>query len=184
MAKPDNRTRHGRDNWQHRGSQRPAFAIDPAPGQESVWDYPRPPAIAPARRRVRVLADGITIAESSHAVRVLETASPPTFYLPPDDVKTDLLFPTHASSFCEWKGHARYYEVRLEHRLIENAAWTYIDPFSEFAAIAGFFAFYPSTLDCWVGDERAVPQPGAYYGGWVTSDIVGPFKGEAGTGNW
>lgn len=184
MAKPNNHKRHAREKRQHRGSQRPAFAIEPAPGQESVWDYPRPPVIVPDRRRVQVLADGITIAESTLAVRVLETASPPTFYLPPDDVNIDLFYATHASTFCEWKGHARYYDVRLEHRLIENAAWTYVDPFDGFAAIAGFFSFYPGRLDCWVGDERAAPQPGAYYGGWVTSEIVGPFKGEVGSSNW
>jgi uncharacterized protein (DUF427 family) len=138
----------------------------------------------PDRRRIRVLAEGITIAESVRAVRVLETASPPGFYLPPEDIRTELLIPTRTATFCEWKGRACYYSVKSEYRAIEDAAWSYPDPFSEFDAIAGFFAFYPDRLECWVGDERALPQPGAYYGGWLTSEIVGPFKGDAGTGGW
>jgi uncharacterized protein (DUF427 family) len=170
--------------WSHRGRERPSFAIEPGPGQESVWDYPRPPAVVPDERRVRVLADGVTLADTRQSVRILETASPPTFYLPPEDVRTDLLQPTGRTTFCEWKGRARYFSIELPGRLIENAAWTYPEAFAEFRPISGFIAFYPSLVECWVEDERVRGQPGPYYGGWVTSEIVGPFKGEAGTQGW
>ena len=184
MSEPTDFTRRARALWQNRGEARPGFALEPGPGQESVWDYPRPPVIVPDERRVRVLADGVTLADSRRAMRVLETASPPTFYLPPADVRTDLLVPTAMATFCEWKGRAIYYAVRLSARLVEDAAWCYPEPFAEFEPIRGYLAFYPSALECWVDDERVRPQPGKYYGGWVTSEILGPFKGETGTGGW
>ncbi|MGD2082273.1 MAG: DUF427 domain-containing protein [Chromatiales bacterium] len=184
MPKPDKITRGARALWRHRGGSRPPFATEPGPGQESVWDYPRPPAIVPDERRVRVLADGLILADTQRSVRVLETASPPTFYLPPEDIRTDLLLPTGKSTFCEWKGRASYFAVRLGDRLIENAAWTYPEAFAEFQPIAGLVAFYPHAVECWVGDERARPQPGPYYGGWVTSEVLGPFKGAPGTAGW
>jgi uncharacterized protein (DUF427 family) len=184
MSKTDDRARRARALWKHRGQARPPFAAKPQPGQESVWDYPRPPALVPDERRVRVRADSVTVADTRQAVRVLETASPPTFYLPPEEVRTDLLLPTGKTTFCEWKGGARYFSIKLDGRLIENAAWSYPEPFAGFEAIGGFLAFYPHAVACWVEDERVRPQPGPYYGGWVTSEIVGPFKGEPGTGGW
>jgi uncharacterized protein (DUF427 family) len=140
--------------------------------------------IVPDARRIRVLAGNVTLADTRRSLRVLETASPPTYYLPPEDVRTDLLLPTRKTTFCEWKGRARYFSVQLNSRLIDAAAWAYPEPFAAFEPIRGFIAFYPSAVECWVEDERVRPQPGAYYGGWVTSEIVGPFKGESGTGGW
>ncbi len=149
-----------------------------------MWDYPRPPVLVPDARSIRVMHGETTVAQTRDAVRVLETASPPTFYLPPGDVRTDLLVPGRGSSHCEWKGRATYWSVRYGDVQIENVAWSYERPYPEFSALAGYFGFYPSALACYVDEERALPQPGAFYGGWITSDIVGPFKGEPGTGGW
>jgi uncharacterized protein (DUF427 family) len=113
---------------------------------------------------------------------VLETASPPTFYLPPQDVEPSVLVPAAGSSFCEWKGRARYFDVRTPEARVASAAWAYPEPFAEFAAIAGWLAFYPRRVGCFVGGERARAQAGGFYGGWITGEIVGPFKGEPGTG--
>lgn len=170
--------------WEHTGEQRPPFAREPGPGQESVWDYPRPPALDPDDRPVRVVAGDIVIAESRSAIRVLETASPPTFYLPPDDVNRDLLRRARGSSHCEWKGEATYW--RLDDRAAASQAigWSYERPEPRFAAIAGFLSFYPGRVACFVDDERVRPQAGGFYGGWVTDEIVGPYKGEPGTGAW
>jgi uncharacterized protein (DUF427 family) len=140
--------------------------------------------IVPDARSIRVRADGVTLADTRRSLRVLETASPPTFYLPPGDIQTDLLLPMERTTVCEWKGRARYFSVRLPTRLIETAAWSYPEPFAEFEAIRGFIAFYPNAVECLIDDERVRRQPGHYYGGWVTSEIVGPFKGEPGTGGW
>ena len=170
-----------RSKWRHRGEQRPPFALAPAAGQESVWDYPRPPRIDVERRRVEVFdLAGLRLADSTDALRVLETASPPTFYLPPADVRADLLRPSTQGAFCEWKGTATHFNVGDA----PNVAWAYLDPFPEFAAIAGWFAFYAGRLRGRVGGEWAQPQPGGYYGGWVTAEVVGPFKGEAGSAAW
>jgi uncharacterized protein (DUF427 family) len=173
-----------RQAWRHRGQSRPAFAVAPRAGQESVWDYPRPPAIVGDERLVEVRLGGELIARSARALRVLETASPPTFYLPPEDVAMARLEPAAGNSFCEWKGQARYFDVRAAGRIAARAAWCYPEPFSEFAAIAGYISFYPGRVDCWVGGEQVQPQTGGFYGGWVTDEIVGPFKGEPGTGGW
>jgi uncharacterized protein (DUF427 family) len=159
--------------------------VEPAPGQESVWDYPRPPRLEPSRRRLRVIVDGVVVAESNRAVRVLETASPPTYYVPPEDVRTDLLEPAEGQTVCEWKGTASYFHVQAGDRGRRKAAWTYPDPKAEFSEIRDFIAFYPGRVDAaYLGDERVRPQPGRYYGGWVTDEIVGPFKGEPGTETW
>ncbi len=174
MPAPDAQTLRRRRQWLYRGQTRPAFAIGPGPGQESVWDYPRPPRIEPDRRRVSVYWGETVLAATRSAVRVLETAGPPTFYLPPEDVATEHLRPTPQGSHCEWKGNAAFFDVIGGP---EQAAWTYPDPYPEFASIAGWFAFYPTGLACHVGEERVRPQPGAYYGGWITSEVVGPFKG-------
>ena len=120
MSDPEDDTRRARARWKHRGGARPAFALEPGPGQESVWDYPRPPVIVPDARRIRVRADGVTLADTRRSLKVLETASPPTFYLPPADIQTDLLLPIERTTVCEWKGRARYFSVRLPTRLIEH----------------------------------------------------------------
>ncbi|MEZ5259790.1 MAG: DUF427 domain-containing protein [Ilumatobacteraceae bacterium] len=178
---PDSALRRARQQWTHRGSARPSFAITPAPGQESVWDYPRPPAVVPDARRVRIGPIDDPIADSTGAVRVLETASPPTVYLPPNDVRTDLLVPTAGSSTCEWKGRARYWALAA---LFRGPGGVELhEPFPEFVAITGYLALPGSHR---VLDRRRAspPQPSEFYGGWVTDEIVGPFKGEPGTGHW
>jgi uncharacterized protein (DUF427 family) len=133
---------------------------------------------------VRVVYVDTIVAETQCAIRVLETASPPTFYLPPDDTRIDLLIPGMGSSHCEWKGDASYWSLRIDGGEVSNIAWSYQDPYSEFEIIRGHLAFYPSKVECYVDGIRVLPQPGGFYGGWVTPEIVGPFKGEPGTGGW
>ncbi|MDH3201099.1 MAG: DUF427 domain-containing protein [Myxococcales bacterium] len=173
-----------RGQWTHRGDGRPTWAIEPKPGQESVWDYPRPPTLDPDSRLVRVVFTNMVIAETGRSIRVLETASPPTFYIPPDDVRTELLMPGRGASQCEWKGTASYWSLRIDPNEITNVAWSYEDPNPEFTMIRGYLGFYPSKVQCYVDGNRVAPQPGGFYGGWVTEEIVGPFKGEPGTGGW
>ena len=161
--------------------------IEPGPGQESVWDYPRPPRIEPSKRRVRVIFNGTAVGDSTRAVRILETSSPPTYYLPPEDVAPGLLRPAadERTTWCEWKGRASYLDLVAGDRVSERAAWRYENPRPDFEAIAGWVAFYPGRVDeCNLGDERVRPQGGTYYGGWVTDEIVGPYKGEPGTESW
>jgi uncharacterized protein (DUF427 family) len=164
-----------------RASKRLADGI----GRESVWDYPRPPALEPAPQQVRVIFAGRIIAASSRAYRVLETSHPPVYYMPPEDVALDCLFPESDSSFCEFKGEAIYWMIRVAKRTSRRAAWSYPNPDRRYAAIRNHFAFYASRVDeCWVGEERAAPQEGDFYGGWITSRISGPFKGGPGTLGW
>ena len=152
---------------------------------ESVWDYPRPPALFPCERRVRVEIGGEVLAESDGAMRVLETSHPPTIYLPPADVRADLLVAIGRQSFCEWKGIATYFDVEAGDRIEPAAAWTYRAPSPRFSALKDFVSLYPGRMDaCFLGDERVDAQPGDFYGGWVTADITGPFKGGAGTRGW
>ena len=152
---------------------------------ESVWDYPRPPVVEPSERHVRVVVDGVTIADSWRAVRVLETSHPPAWYVPPEDVRMDLLVPTARQTACEFKGEASYFRIEAGHRSRADAAWTYPTPLAGYESIAGYVAFYPGRVDeAWVDGERVVPQAGGFYGGWITSDITGPFKGEPGTRGW
>ncbi len=159
--------------------------IEPGPGQESVWDYPRPPRLGPSTKHVQVVFGGEVVADTHRAIRVLETGHPPVYYIPPADVRLDYLTPTDRRTFCEWKGEAAYFTVAVGHRTAENAAWTYPRPTADFAAIAGYVAFYPGRVDdCFVDGERVEAQPGDFYGGWITRDIVGPFKGEPGTTGW
>jgi len=147
-------------------------------GQESVWDYPRPPRCESSSRRIKVVYGGVTIAESSRSVRVVETSHPPVYYLPPDDVADGVLVPTERISICEWKGAARYFHVMAGDFTAENAAWTYSQPTKAFESIQDYVAFYAHLMDaCFVDDERVQAQLGGFYGGWVTSDIAGPFKG-------
>lgn len=170
--------------WEYRGQKRPSFADPPGPGRESVWDYPRPPRIAPDSRRVLVRLGDLIIGDSDRTVRVLETASPPTFYLPPEDVRHELLETCAHQSWCEWKGTASYWRLATDNGPESRVAWCYLAPTFAFQAIAGYFSFYPGALECYVGGERVMPQHGALYGGWVTREIAGPFKGPGGTSNW
>jgi uncharacterized protein (DUF427 family) len=159
--------------------------IEPGPGQESVWDYPRPPSVEPSSKRVDVVFAEVVVARSERAVRVLETAGPPTIYVPPDDVATELLAPTRHATVCEWKGRAAYYDIVVGERRTERAAWSYPNPKRGYERIAGWLSFYPARVEaCRLGGELVSPQPGDFYGGWVTSDIVGPFKGGRGTWSW
>jgi uncharacterized protein (DUF427 family) len=159
--------------------------IPPRPGQESVWDYPRPPRLERTDRHIRVAFNGVVIADTRAAWRVLETSHPPVYYLPPEDLKRKHLSENPRSSFCEWKGRACYVDVRVDDRVASPAGWFYPDPTGPFAAIRGYVAFYPGAMDrCTLDGEVVLPQPGGFYGGWITSDIVGPFKGEPGTGLW
>lgn len=180
----DDLEHHARGAWRFRGQARPAGALQPGPGQESAWDYPRPPAIVDDTRLVQVRLHDTLIAETRAARRVLETASPPTFYLPPDAVRSDCLQPDSGSSFCEWKGRASYFSVCVGEHCVTHAAWRYPQPFAAFTAIRNYLAFYPDRLECYVDGERVRAQAGGFYGGWITGDIVGPFKGEPGTSAW
>jgi uncharacterized protein (DUF427 family) len=134
---------------------------------------------------VRVALSGAVLADSRRALRVLETASPPTYYVPPADVRGDLLAPASGSTLCEWKGLARYWSVRVGDREIARAAWSYPEPFEGFEGLRDHLAFFPGRVDaCQLDEEPVRAQPGAYYGGWISSDVVGPFKGEPGTEHW
>jgi uncharacterized protein (DUF427 family) len=159
--------------------------IEPGPGQESVWDYPRPPVIVPCTAHVRVVHRGVTVVDTTRSVRVLETSQPPAFYLPPDDVRCDLLTPSPSRTVCEWKGAASYWNLVVDGDTVRDAAWSYEHPVATFEAIRGYLAFYARSVDeCWVDDEQVVANPGSFYGGWITSKVVGPFKGDPGTSHW
>ena len=159
--------------------------VPPGPGQESVWDYPRPPSLAVTPRHVVVELGGEVIAETTRAFRVCETSHPPVYYVPRADIVQGVLRPSAGGSFCEWKGQASYLDVVGDDRVICGAAWTYERPIEDaFADLAGAVAFYATELECTVDGERVRPQPGGFYGGWITSELVGPFKGEPGSGGW
>ena len=160
--------------------------IEIQPGQESVWDYPRPPRLEDCTKRVEILFNGAVIADTARAKRLLETSHPPVYYLPPDDVAlTHLIRAVGGSSFCEWKGDASYYDLVVANRRAPRAAWVYPSPSASFTAIKGHIAFYCGPMDsCLVGGEKVRPQPGGFYGGWITDDVVGPFKGEPGSAGW
>lgn len=144
---------------------------------ESVWDYPRPPRVEPSSRRVRVVVGDVTIADSTRAVRVLETSHPPVWYIPPEDVRMDLLDNSQTSTFCEYKGTASYWTLQSGDCTIDDVAWSYEQPIPAFEMLRGYLAFYPGRVDaCYIDAERVTPQPGDYYGGWITSEINGPFK--------
>lgn len=155
------------------------------PGQESVWDYPRPPRLEDVDARVTVVFDGVVIADTRRAKRVLETSHPPNYYIPQEDVDMSFLKKASGSSICEWKGTAVYYSVDSGRRRAERAVWSYPNPTDAFAGIRDYLAFYAGPMDeCTVGGERVAPQPGGFYGGWITKNIVGPFKGGPGTMGW
>jgi uncharacterized protein (DUF427 family) len=155
------------------------------PGQESVWDYPRPPRLEAVPHRLRVIFNGQTIADSLQGYRVLETSHPPVYYLPPADIQPGVLVASNRGSYCEWKGQANYWTVQVADQQAIDAAWSYEQPTPNFAAIQGYVAFYAGRMQaCYVGDELVEPQPGGFYGGWITSNIIGPFKGSPGSWGW
>ena len=167
------------------GGGGPIERLVPGPGQESVWDYPRPPRVEAVQERLRVIVDGEILADTSHGYRVLDTAGAPVYYFPPGDVRLDRLAPNERRTVCEWKGGAVYRDYIGATRRVENVAWAYPDPNPGYEAIRDHLAFYAGRVDeAWVGHERATPQPGGFYGGWVTSRIVGPIKGEPGSFGW
>ncbi|MEP0868224.1 DUF427 domain-containing protein [Trichocoleus desertorum AS-A10] len=157
----------------------------PGPGQESVWDYPRPPRLEDSPKHIQIVFNGVVIADTHQAKRVLETSHPPVYYLPPADINPDSLIASAQASWCEWKGRAGYYTVAVGDRQAPNAAWFYPEPTPAFESIKDYVAFYPHLMEaCYVDGEQVQPQPGNFYGGWITSDIVGPFKGASGTWGW
>ena len=159
--------------------------IEPGPGQESVWDYPRPPAVAPVSRRVRVVFSGRTIVDTNQAVRVLETSHPPVYYVPRAAIDPTVVEPSTRTTFCEYKGRASYLTLAVDGRRSVDAGWYYEDPSTGYETLRDMVAFYPGRVDaCFVGDEQVAAQEGDFYGGWITKDIVGPFKGGPGTWGW
>ena len=170
--------------WRFYGQHRPPFAVEPGPGQESVWDYPRPPRIENDPREVVVRVSDVVVARTCRARRVLETASPPTFYIPREDVAVEFLQPARGSSNCEWKGAARYWSVSVPPVLLDAVGWSYDEPLPEFEAIRGWLSFYPARIECYIDGIRVLPQPGGFYGGWITPEVVGPFKGDPGSSGW
>ena len=157
----------------------------PGPGQESVWDYPRPPRVEQSNKHIRVIFNGVVIADTHRAQRILETSHPPVYYIPPEDVKMEYFTPTSRHTYCEFKGQASYYTIRVGNQNIPNGAWYYPKPSRGYESITNYIAVYPSQMDaCYVDDEKVQPQEGDFYGGWITKDIVGPFKGGAGTMGW
>ena len=169
--------------WRHRGQKRPDFAVAPKPGQESVWDYPRPPDLVADRRLVEVYSGDQLIVSSSNTYRVLETAHPPSFYIPPKDVNWELLGSAPGNSVCEWKGAAKYWTLSLDPKA-GLVGWSYPDPTPAFERIRDCISFYPAVLKCFVSGETVRAQPGQIYCGWITSEIVGPCKGGPGTAHW
>lgn len=169
--------------WKNTGVTRPDFAVEPGPNQESVWDYPRPPALVASDEQVEVTHNYVPIASSRSTLRVLETASPPTYYIPAADIDWRQLVEVDHSSFCEWKGRASYFALKGDPQQTP-VAWLYASPSKTFAGIDQHASFYPSKVECSVNGERVRPQPGSFYGGWITDRVVGPFKGEPGTGHW
>lgn len=159
--------------------------VEPGPGQESVWDYPRPPRMEDVDRRVKVVCGDVTLAYTTHAKRVMETSHPPVYYIPPEDIRMEHMTPVAGTTFCEWKGRAQYWNIATDGRNEERAAWSYPEPTPSFTDLKDYVAFYPSKMDtCWVDGEKVEAQEGDFYGGWVTSEIVGPFKGAPGTWGW
>lgn len=153
---------------------------------ESVWDYPRPPAVTPCESVVRVELAGTVLAESGAALRVLETSHPPTIYVPPNDVRGELLVPSAIrSTVCEFKGVAHYLDAVAGGRRVQAVGWTYPEPVPHYEALRDHVAFYPGRVDgAWIGNERVRAQEGDFYGGWITSRLAGPFKGAPGTRSW
>ncbi|MCC6771653.1 MAG: DUF427 domain-containing protein [Gemmatimonadaceae bacterium] len=178
--------RRAQSLWRYVGDDRPDFAIPPGVGQESVWDYPRPPRLEPDGREVIICVGDVEVARTRRALRVLETASPPTIYVPFADARPHLLIesPQLGSSHCEWKGGALYWSIETDGHRDEGVGWSYPTAASPYEALRECFSVYPGRVTCLVDGERVRPQQGGFYGGWVTNEIVGPWKGGAGTGGW
>lgn len=152
--------------------------------RENVQSYPRPPALEPVPQKITIRLGGVLVAETTRALRVLETHHAPTYYLPPGDIAATLR-PVPSNSYCEWKGVARYFDVIAGTKTALRAAWAYDRPSGRFAELAGHVAFYAGLMDeAWVGDLRVIPQPGDFYGGWVTPNLMGRIKGAPGTQHW
>jgi uncharacterized protein (DUF427 family) len=173
-----------RSHWHWRGQARPPFAVEPSVHQASVWDFPRPPRLAPEAREVVIRWNGVQVVRSVRAIRALETAHPPSFYIPLADIAPGLLEPAEGTSLCEWKGPARYWSLVDGERRLARVAWSYPLPLAGSEAIADHVAFYCHDLECTVGGAIVAPQPGGFYGGWITPELVGPFKGEPGSEGW
>lgn len=175
--------RKARESWDNTGNERPPFAVAPKEGQRSVWDFPRPPVIENVSKPVLVEHQGKVIADSHATLAVLETASPPTYYIPRSDVDMGALVEMPGkSSMCEWKGNAKYWALKtIKDR---SVAWSYSNPFPEFEALKDYMAFYPQLLECYVDGKRVAAQASQFYAGWITPDLTGPFKGERGTEHW
>ena len=184
MANPPDWLKAAREHWSWRGQARPPFATAPGPGQVSVWDFPRPPRLAAEPREVVIAWDGIEVARTRRALLVLETSHPPSVYLPWADVQRALLQSAPGGSFCEWKGPARYWSLVDGTRRLPAVAWSYPQPLAGAEALADTVAFYPAQLQCTVGGQPVRPQPGGFYGGWITPELVGPFKGATGSEGW
>jgi len=154
--------------------------IQPKPGQESVWDYPRPPKTEKTSKQIRIIYDGVLIAKSDRAVRVLQHGHPPVYYIPQEDIQMKFLIPSAKTSTCEFKGTASYYDIKSKTKENKNAAWTYPNPSPGYEMIRDYVAFYPKFMDaCYVNNERVLPELDEYFGGWVTHEIVGPFEGSS-----
>ncbi len=154
-------------------------------GKESVWDYPRPPRVEAYQGLIQIVHRDITVVNSTRAQRVLETSHPPVYYMPREDILMDVLFPTSRKTVCEFKGVASYWGIDIEGQRLVDVAWSYENPRPGYQAIKGHLAFYPGKMEkCYVDGEKVIAQPGDFYGGWVTSNITGPFKGRAGTQGW
>jgi uncharacterized protein (DUF427 family) len=166
--------------------RRSGLQRDPVgPGQESVWDYPRPPSAEVTGRRVVVELGGQVIADTTRAVRVCETSHPPVYYVPREDIAPGVLEPGRGSSYCEWKGSATYWDAVVDGRRVAQAGWSYEHPTPGYEHLRGAVAFYPGKVDrALVDGEPARSQAGGFYGGWITAEVAGPFKGEPGTLGW
>ena len=171
--------------WRSLERERPADIETPGPGQESVWDFPRPPRIEPVTERLLVIHAGAVVAETTHGLRVVETATPPAYYFPKEDVRTQFLTRMAHTTLCEWKGTARYWTLNVRGRESEAAAWGYPSPDQGYEQLRDHVGFVPDRVDaCYLDDERVLAQEGGYYGGWITSRVTGPFKGAPGTERW
>lgn len=159
--------------------------IKPKKGQESVWDYPRPPKLEKVKKTIQIYFNDQLLVQTTNAYRVLETSHPPVYYIPPNDIKKEFLLHSDRTTYCEWKGAGSYYHVSVNGQVAKDAAWYYDQPKKGFEAIKGYPAFYAQFMDkCLIDGIQVEPQPGGFYGGWVTPETVGPFKGEEGTWGW
>ena len=155
------------------------------PGQESVWDYPRPAVAQACHRHLVISHGGVTLAETRRGVRTLETSHPPSYYFPRDDIAMDRLEKSSRSSFCEWKGQASYFHVRIGNTVFRDVGWSYSSPTPLFTVLKDHIAFYAAPFEnCMVDGEKVIPQPGSFYGGWITPCVIGPFKGAPGSMLW